>query len=90
MAAQQVAVDRKHMPGISEAESSMRLENERAELREAKRLQKEQAAEAQVKDQLRQEAQESVKDFAPPASQKEQFNQVTPFTPEEEKLLAPK
>ena len=90
MAAQQVAVERKHMPGISEAESSMRLENERAELREAKRLQKEQATEAQVKDQLRKEAQESIKEFAPPASQKEQFNQVTPFTPEEEKLLTPK
>lgn len=85
----QVDVERKKMPGISEAASSMRLEQEKAELREAKRLQKEQATEAQVKEQLRKEAQESVKDFAPPASQKEQFNQVTPFTPEEEKLLAP-
>ncbi len=102
LAAQQVEIERRHMPAISEAESSMRLENEKAELQEAKRLQKEQAAEAKVADQLRKETQESIKQFAPPpdknnsvkpvappASQKEEFNQVTPFTPEEEKLLVP-
>jgi general secretion pathway protein D len=90
LAAQQVAVERKHMPGISEAESSIRLENEKAEVYEAKRLQKEQAAEARVAEELRKADQESIHQFAPPTSQKKQFDQVTPFTPEEEKLLAPK
>ena len=89
LAAQQVAIERRHMPGISEAESSIRHENEKAEAYEARRLQKEQATEARATEQQRKEAQESIKDFAPPTSQKEKFNEVTPFTPEEEKLLAP-
>ncbi len=90
LAAQQVAVERRHMPAISEAESSMRLENEKAELREAKRLQKEQKDEARAAEQLRQENLESLQPFAPPpASQKKEFNQVTPLTPAEEKINPP-
>jgi len=88
LAAQQVGIERRHMPGISEAESSIRLENEKAEVAEARRLQKEKKSEAEAAEQL-QKDQESLKRFAPPANQKDQFNQVTPFTPEEEKLLAP-
>ncbi len=89
LAALQVKLERKHMPGISEAESVNRLEEERAEVNEAKRLRQEQQSEARAADQMRKEDQEALKQFAPPVSQKEQFNQVTPFTPEEEKLLAP-
>jgi general secretion pathway protein D len=102
LAAQQVEIERRHMPGISEAESSMRLEQEQAEVHEAKRLQKEQKSETRATDQLRKEDQEYLKQFAPPTekkntvqpvtpptSQKEKFNEVTPFTPEEEKLYAP-
>lgn len=101
LAAQQVEIERRHMPGISEAESTLRHENEQAEAAEAKRLQKEKKSEARAAGQ-QQKDQELLKHFAPPAnhpeavkpvtppdSQKEKFNQVTPFTPEEEKLLAP-
>lgn len=97
LAALQVDIERRHMPGISEAESSIRRDNEQAEAAEAKRLQKEKKSEAQEAEQ-RQKDQESLKHFAPPesvkpvpspASQKEEFNQVTPFTPEEKKLYAP-
>ena len=97
LAALQVDIERRHMPGISEAESSIRHENEQAEAAEAKRLQKEKKSEAQEAEQ-RQKDQETLKHFAPPesvkpvpssASQKEEFNQVTPFTPEEKKLYPP-
>lgn len=85
-AALQVDIERRHMPGISEAESSLRRENEQAEASEAKRLQKEKQGEDRAATR-RQE--ESSKHGTPPASQKNEFNQVTPFTPEEEKLYAP-
>jgi len=85
IAALQVSIERRHMPGISEAESSIRHENEQAEAAEAKRLEKEKKTEARVAEQLRKD-QESFKHFAPPSSQKDDFNQVTPFTPEPEQL----
>jgi type II secretory pathway component GspD/PulD (secretin) len=90
LAALQVAVERKKMPGISEAASEIRHEQEEAEAREAKRLLKEQETEARAAEKLRKEDMETLKHFAPPANEQEQFNQVRPFTPEEEKLLAPK
>jgi hypothetical protein len=88
LAAQQVAVERRHMPGISEAESSIRHENEQAEAQEAKRLHKEQQAEARAASQLQKE-QKSFNEVPPPTGKKQEFNQVSPFTPEEEKLYAP-
>ncbi len=90
LAAMQVAVERKKMPAISEAASEIRHEQEEAEAREAKRLQKEEAAEARAAQKLQKGDMETLKHFAPPTGQDEQFNQVRPFTPEEEKLLAPK
>jgi hypothetical protein len=54
-----VDIEQKHMPGITEAASAMRRENEKAEARETRR------------------------------QQQERFNEVTPFTPEDEKLLGP-
>jgi hypothetical protein len=59
IAALQVGIEQKHMPGITEAADSMRRENEKAEAIEARR------------------------------QQKARFNEVTPFTPEDEKLLGP-
>jgi general secretion pathway protein D len=57
LAALQVDIEQKHMPGITEAASSMRREQDKAEAAEARR------------------------------QQQELFNSVTPFTPEEKKLL---
>ncbi|MFO1513346.1 MAG: hypothetical protein U1F83_10610 [Verrucomicrobiota bacterium] len=80
LAALQVDIERKHMPAISEAESSIRRENQQAEAAEAKRLRQEQAADAKVNAGKRQQ-QDLYKS--------NDFNQVTPFTPEEEKLYKP-
>ena len=57
LAALQVDIEQKHMPGITEAASSMRREQDKAEAAEAHR------------------------------QQQELFNSVTPFTPEEKKML---
>ncbi len=84
LAAQQVMIERKHMPGISEAESSMRLEQEQAEVTEAKRLKKEQKTEARAAEQLRKEEQGLT-----PVHPKNQFDPVPPATPEQEKPSAP-
>jgi len=74
LAALQVGIERRHMPAISEAESSIRRENEQAEAAEARRLRQEQAADAK---RLKQQSQGT-----------DDFNQVQPFTPEEEQLYS--
>ncbi len=78
LASQQVDIERRHMPGISEAESSIRLENEKAEAAEAKRLQKERQSEARLANQVKKEDQDALKTFAPPASPAETAPPVEP------------
>lgn len=77
LAALQVSIERQHMPGISEAESSIRRENEQAEASEAKRLKQEQEAEARTAAEIRKD-QESLKSFAPPANQPESVEPPAP------------
>ena len=77
LAALQVDVERRHMPGISEAESSMHLEQEQAEVTEAKRLHQEKQAEARAAKRLQQE-EESFNQTAPPASKKKSAKPAAP------------
>jgi general secretion pathway protein D len=74
LAALQVDIERKHMPGISEAASVIRRENEQAEAQEARRLQRERAEDARTAEQQRREDQESLKRFAPPPTENYQFS----------------
>lgn len=79
LAALQVNIERQHMPAISEAESSIRRENQRAEAAEARRLRKEAEEDARAAAKYRQS----------PAYQTNVFNEVVPFTPEERRLYNP-
>jgi len=79
LAALQVNIERQHMPAISEAESSIRRENQRAEAAEALRLRKEAEADAREAAKYRQ----------PPAYQTNDFNEPVPSAPPEPQFSNP-